>query len=198
MSIGRALAEYIAEQRMEPVHQYEKNIVDNGGEKPLILPGGRQHSIYPDVVNFVDQQQNVSNDSEIRREGLAYGIVSDILAPRYGGEARIASVVFDFANRLSPHIDENTGKPSEYLYEEKPDQEFRFERAFSAILNILSVLRKRDLTAYPYQNPEDPTEIKYRFTYKVSSLQVTDSARILVTAGFMRGYIIVDVGYTQE
>ena len=192
MSIGRALAEYIAEQRLnERLPDDPTNEPDIDPKlPPLILPG-KLNAIYPDVVNFVDQEQERSRDFDpmARREGMAYGIVSDVLAPRYGGEARIASVVFDFANRL----DYDRG-------EDKQGQEFRFERAFSAILNILSVLPDdmRELTAYPpYIDPENDME-KHRFNYKISSLQVTDSARILISAGFMRGYIVVDVGYTQE
>ena len=53
------------------------------------------------LISFVDQELERSSQArETKREGLAYGIVSDILAPRYGGEAMIASVVLDFANRL--------------------------------------------------------------------------------------------------
>ena len=190
MSIGRAIAEYIAEQNLPP------ETPPGGGPDKIIKPilSDGFESIYPDVVNFVDQElERSSQFGPPRREGLAYGIVSDILAPRYGGEARVASVVFDFANRIDM---DRFGNP----IESTPEQEVRFEKAFSTILNILSVLPEgmREVSAYPYQDPNNPDETLYRFTYKVSSLQVTDSARILISAGFMRGYIVVDVGYTQE
>ena len=182
MSIGRAIAEHIAEQDLPP------HTPPGGGPDKIILPILRDGiaSIYPDVVDFVDTEFRASaQDKDKKSEGLAYGVVSDILAPRYGGEARVASVVFDFANRIGRD-------------ETETDQEFRFELAFSTILNILSVLPEgmREVSAYPYQDPNNPDETLYRFNYKVSSLQVTDSARILISAGFMRGYIIVDVGYT--
>ena len=182
MSIGRAIAEYISHQR------HEKHLPDDPPPEdlpPLIFPD-QDLAIYPDVVNFVDQEHERSAQfMDTKREGMAYGIVSDILAPRYGGEARVASVVFDFANRAN--IEEMRDiQPS-------PAQEFRFERAFSAILNILSVLPE-DMRG---NDPDKPlTAYDGKLKYKISSLQVTDSARILISAGFMRGYIIVDVGYT--
>ena len=65
------------------------------------------------------------------------------------------------------------------------------KKLFQRLLNCFTTL-----TAYSYID-KDNTE-QFRFKYKVSSLQVTDSARILISTGFMRGYIVVDVGYTQE
>ena len=188
MSIGRALAEYISHQRHEKLLPTDPGYDKNPKPLPPYILSDEEASIFPDVVNFVDQTSGPESlliDGEGRsREGMAYGIVSDILAPRYGGEARIASVVFDFANRAN----------NAELMERQPSrtQEARFERAFSAILNILSILPEGmrvegGLPAFDGQ-----------FHYTVSSLQVTDSARILISTGFMRGYIIVDVGYTQE
>ena len=211
MSIARALAEYVAMQ-------------DMSDGRPL-LPN-REESIFPDVISFVDQElERSSQGRETRREGLAYGIVSDILAPRYGGEAMIASVVLDFANRLGFAAkkdlkgedilikigeDEN-GAPiygPEYIQigtnsngtpifqiEEVLDQEYRFEKVFSEIVKCFTTLKDDMRTVTAFANMTDETK---HINYKISSVQVTDSARILISAGFMRGYITVDVGYTRS
>ena len=183
MSIGRAIAEYIA--RAEAPNLIVKGKLESAPTP--ILPEGIQ-SLYPDVVSFVDQElERSAQFRDTRREGLAYGIVSDILAPRYGGEAMLASVVLDFANRADVReIDLGL------------DQEKRFEATFSAILNQVSSLHNdmRNIYAYGKLNEDTGEYTDEAMHYKVSSLQVTDSARILISAGFMRGYIIVDVGYT--
>ena len=214
MSIARALAEYVAMQ-------------DMSDGRP-ILPE-RENSLFPDVISFVDQELERSSQArETKREGLAYGIVSDLLAPRYGGEAMIASVVLDFANRLgfATLKDEATGQPvldsngneqyiqigtnsngtPIYQIEDVLDQEYRFEKAFSEIVNCFTTLKDdmREVIAFGDKGQDGEYifnkdgKIRNAIVYKVSSVQVTDSARILISAGFMRGYITVDVGYTRS
>ena len=183
MSIARALAEYVARSEAPDL------IVEGKLEaSPTpILPEGMR-SLYPDVISFVDQElERSSQFRDTRREGLAYGIVSDLLAPRYGGESMIASVVLDFANRAD-------GREIDLGL----DQEERFERTFSAILNLFTSLHSdmHNVYAYGKLNEDTGEYTDEAIHYKVSSVQVTDSARILISAGFMRGYITVDVGYT--
>ena len=76
MSIGRALAEYISVRSMPAIGNPED---EDYIPADLILKTEKD-DIYPDVVDFVDTEFRASaQDEDNKSEGLAYGIVSDIL-----------------------------------------------------------------------------------------------------------------------